>query len=171
MLTGSVFKGKTTLAQLVASKLCPEAWWINLTERKPNEVDNVFLALAGQIESGDCSSLVVIDDLKISPMAHRVYRDSLALVLHRASATGRGVLLTAQGASSNSAVVQDFNNVDLLEVPEMSPEETEIACVEQGCPESFSKVRGHVGHDVDQGTSQTGPGSVGRTRCSRLAQT
>lgn len=143
LLTGTVHKGKTTLAQLVASRLCPAAaWWINLTERPPDQVDNLLLALASRIESEDCPNLVIIDDLDVSPKAHRGYRDSLALVFHRASAIGRGVILTAQGASSDSSVVQDFNNVHLLEVPEMSTEETESLCSEHGCPEALSKVWG-----------------------------
>jgi hypothetical protein len=135
LLTGSVYKGKTTLAQLVASALCPEAWWINVTEREPIQVDTLLLALARRIESGNCPSLVIIDDLNVSSSAHRVYRDSLALVLLRTKATGRSVILTAQGASSNSAVVQDFDNIELLDVPELSTEETATLCQEHGCPE------------------------------------
>ena len=138
LLTGTVYKGKTTVAQLVSSTLCPEAWWVNLTGRQVDQVDNVFLVLAGRIESGDCSNLVVIDDLDISPEAHRVYRDSLALVLHRASTTGRGVILTARGGTSDSVVAQDFNNVELLEVPELSSTEIETLCVEHGCPHEIA---------------------------------
>lgn len=138
LLTGTVYKGKTTVAQLVVSTLCPGAWWVNLSDRKSDQVDNVLLALASRIENGDCPSLVVIDDLNISPAAHRVYRDSLAMVIHRASATGRGILLTAQGGSSNSSVVQDFKNVELLDVPEMDSDEIEALCVEHGCPHKLA---------------------------------
>ena len=140
LLTGTVYKGKTTLAQLVASALCPEAWWINVTERKPVEIDNIFLALATRIEAGNCPSLVIIDDLDISSGAHRVYKGSLALVLHRAKARGRSVILTAQGASSNSAVVQDFGDIELLEVPELSTAETATLCQKYGCPESLTEM-------------------------------
>lgn len=164
LLTGSVYKGKTTLAQLVASRLCPDAWWISLTERKLSEVDILFLALAGQIESGDCPSLVVIDDIDISPKAHRAYRDSLALALHRASATGRGVLLTAQGASSDSAIAQEFSNVELLDVPEVSDEETAVFCLEYGCPEELSKVWG----SIVKGTTRGHPKLV-QVRIAELA--
>lgn len=142
LLTGTVYKGKTTLAQLVALTLCPEAWWISLTGLSLGQADIVLLALAAQIESGDCPSLVVVDDMDISPTAHRVYRYSLELVLHRANATGRGVILTAQGASSDSAVVQDFNNIQVLDVPELSTEETETLCLEHGCPEALSNIWG-----------------------------
>jgi hypothetical protein len=144
LLTGSVYKGKTTLAQLVASALCPEAWWINVTEREPIQVDTLLLALASRIGTGNCPSLVIIDDLDVSSTAHRVYRDSLALVLHRAKATGRSVILTAQGASSDSAVVHDFTNIELLDVPELSAEETATLCHEYGCPESLTKIWGSL---------------------------
>ncbi len=144
LLTGSVYKGKTTLAQLVASRICPTAWWINLTERKLNEVDNLFLALASQIESGDCPNLIIIDDLDINPKAHHAYKDSLRLVLARANTTGRGVILTAQGASSNSAVVDDFINIELLDVPELSTAEAKDLCREHGCPENCSQDWGKL---------------------------
>jgi hypothetical protein len=151
LLTGSVYKGKTTLAQLVASALCPEAWWINLTERQPIEVDNIFLALAGRIETGNCPSLVIIDDLDVSSAAHRVYKGSLALVLHRANASGRSVILTAQGASSNSAVVSDFGNIELFVVPELSTEETVGLCQEYGCPEPLAALWGSLVNGTTSG--------------------
>lgn len=142
LLTGSVYKGKTTLAQLVASTLCPEAWWVNLTGLSYGQANIIFLALSNQIENGECPNLIIIDDLNISPTAHRVYKDSLALVLLRANATGRGVVLTAQGASSDSAIVQDFNNIQVLDVPELSTEETKALCLEHGCPEALSDIWG-----------------------------
>lgn len=176
LLTGSIYKGKTTLAQLVASTLCPEAWWINVTERTPIEVDNIFLALAGRIEIGDCPSLVIIDDLNISSVAHRVYKLSLALVLHRARSTGRCVILTAQGASNNSAVVQDFDNIELLDVPELSTEETAALCHQYGCSKSLTALWGSLvtgatsGHPklvqvriaelVSRGWPQPGPNDI-----------
>jgi hypothetical protein len=144
LLTGSVYKGKTTVAQLVSSALCPEAWWVNLTERRSEEVDNVLLALADRVESNECPSLVVIDDLDISPAAHRVYRDSLALIMHRGSARGRGVILTARGTSSDSARVMDFRSLEILEVPELSCREIEALCVEHGCPPELATTWGSL---------------------------
>ena len=144
LITGTVHKGKTTVAQLVSSTLCPGAWWINLTGRLFDQIDIIFLALAGRIDKGDCPSLVIIDDLDLNPAAHRVYRDSLALVLHRANAKGRGILITAQGGTSDSAVVQEFENVDLLEVPELSPEETKALCLEHGCPHETAASWGSI---------------------------
>ncbi len=67
-----------------------------------------------------------------------VYRDSLALVLLRASTTGRGILFTAQGGSTDSAVVQDFNSVEVFDVPELVSDEIAALCVERGCPIEFA---------------------------------
>lgn len=133
LLTGTVHKGKSTIAQLVASTLCPEAWWVNLTERRLDQVDNLFLALAGRIEHGDCPGLLIIDDLNISPSAYRVYRNSLLRVLHRADTSGLGILLTAQGDSSELISTSDFKNIEILDVPELSTDEVQILCVEHGC--------------------------------------
>lgn len=144
LLTGTVHKGKTTVAQLVSSNLCPDAWWVNLTGRMPDQVDNVLLALASRIDSGDCPSLVAIDDLDISPMAHLIYRDSLALVLHRATSTGRGVILTAQGGSSDSVVVHDFRNVEIIEVPELSTDEIKALCINHGCSRDLAAFWGSL---------------------------
>jgi hypothetical protein len=144
LITGTVHKGKTTLAQLVSSMLCPEAWWVNLMGRQPNEVDNVLHALADRIESGDSPSLVIIDDLDIGPAAYRVYRDSLALVLLRASNTGCGIILTARGGPGDSAITHDFEMVLPFEVPEMTPEETEALFIEHGCPHEIAKFWGSL---------------------------
>lgn len=144
LLTGTIHKGKTTVAQLVSANLCPDAWWVNLTGRMSDQVDNVLLALANRMECGDCPSLVVIDDLDISPVAHRVYRDSLALVLHRATTTGRGVILTAQGGSSDSAVVHDFYNVEILDVPELTADDTTTLCIDHGCSHDLATFWGSL---------------------------
>jgi hypothetical protein len=142
LLTGTVYKGKTTVAQLISSELCPEAWWVNLTGRRLDQVDNVLLALADRIESGDCPSLVVVDDLDIGPAAHRIYRNSLALVLHRASAAGRGVLVTAQGGTSDSAIMMDFDNIELFNISELTSVEIEKLCIDHGCPQDIAIMWG-----------------------------
>ena len=80
----------------------------------------------------------------LRPTAHRVYRDSLGMLLHRATTSGHGVILTAQGVSNASSAVRDFANIELLDVPEMDDEETASLCSEHGCPEALSKIWGSV---------------------------
>src|SRR5450631_2720874 len=71
LITGTVYKGKTTLAQLGAASLCPDAWWVSLTERPIKDVDNLLLALAQRTELGIAPSLIIIDDLDITQKAYR----------------------------------------------------------------------------------------------------
>ena len=138
LLTGTVYKGKTTLAQLVALARCPDAWWLSLSERRPEQVDSILRLLANAIDTGACPGLVVIDDLDISPTAHRVFGRSLALVVHRSGSSGRGVLLTARGTTSESAQLSQLGAVEAVEVPELTVEEVEALCLEHGCPSSAS---------------------------------
>ncbi|MGA4045154.1 hypothetical protein ACI2VF_00790 [Ralstonia nicotianae] len=142
LLTGTVFKGKTTVAQLVAGTLCPDAWWIRLTGRQADQVDTLLRALAGEIDSGACPALLVLDDLDISPSVHRVYRDSLAMLLHRIHASGRAVLMSAQGSTIDVAQLAQWDGVEIIEVPELQPEEVERLCIQEGCPEEDAEFWG-----------------------------
>ncbi len=151
VLTGTVFKGKTTLAQLVADTLCTDAWWINLTGRQTDQVDSIFLALADEIESDICPSLIVIDDLDISPTANRAYLNSLALCLHRARTSCRAVLLTAQGGSSDTALLSDFQGIEIFEVPELTMEEVVRLCLQERCPASEARIWGFTVHAFSRG--------------------
>ncbi len=142
LLTGGVFKGKTTLAQLVLSRLGQDSWWISLVERSPVEVDNILLALSREIEDDKSPPIVVLDDLDVSPTAYRTYRDSLALVMHRSIASGRAIIITAQGASSDAFEASSFPNLEVLDVPEIESEESTTLCVSQGCPENLALTWG-----------------------------
>lgn len=152
LLTGTVYKGKTTIAQQVVASHFPDAWWVNLTDRRADQVDNVLLALGSEIDRGSCPGLVVIDDLDISPLAHRTYKGSLSLLLHRTRAMGQGVILTAQGGSSDSAQLSEFGRLDVIEVPELGLDEVKALCILEGCEAEdadawavsvFTFTRGH----------------------------
>ncbi|HEV7442213.1 MAG TPA: AAA family ATPase, partial [Steroidobacteraceae bacterium] len=91
LLTGTVHKGKTTIAQLVANELCEDAWWFSVASRGGAETDRLFRALAGAIDSSAAPAVIVIDDVDLSPVAYEAYRQSLALVVSRATRSGRGI--------------------------------------------------------------------------------
>lgn len=138
LLTGSVYKGKTTIAQLVANTLCPDAWWFPVTMRSGTETDNLMRALAAVVSDESTPPLIVIDDLDLSPSAHAAYRQSLALLASRASRSGRGLLLTAQGTSSGTAQLSEFTGIEAVDVPEMSVQEVQQHCLDNSCPREFS---------------------------------
>lgn len=134
LITGSVYKGKTTLAQLAAASLCPEAWWINLSDRQPRETDNLILALGQRIEQDDVPNLVILDDLDITESSYRTYRTSLQLLSQRAHGAARRLLITARGDATNASVVRDIKNLELVEVEALDHEELANLCVANGCP-------------------------------------
>ena len=138
LLTGSVYKGKTTVAQLVANALCPDAWWFPVSLRSGTETDNLMRALAAVVSDEPVPSLIIVDDIDLSPSAHAAYRQSLALVVSRASRAGRGLLLTARGTSSVTARLSDFIGIEAVDVPEMSVQEVEQHCLDNGCPGKLS---------------------------------
>lgn len=140
LLTGSVYKGKTTVALLVANTLCPDAWWFPVSMRSGTETDTLMRALAAVVSDESVPSLVVVDDIDLSPGAHAAYRQSLALVVSRASRAGRGLLLTARGTSSGAAQLSDFAEIEAVDVPEMSVDEVQQHCFANGCPEELSQA-------------------------------
>lgn len=151
LLTGGVFKGKSTLAQLAVKQLGQESWWVPLSDRTPHQVDNLLLAAAKEVEQGSAPSAVVLDDLDVSPGAHRVYRDSLALLLQRATNSGVAVLITAQGATVQSFDQHNFPSLAVVEVQEVSAEEATDLCRDHGCPQELARTWGTLLHIVTAG--------------------
>lgn len=139
LLTGTIYKGKTTLAQLVANALCPDAWWFPVANRTGVDTDTLLRALAGVVADESVPPLVVIDNIDLSPSAHAAYGQALALVVSRATRAGRGLLLTARGDSGETTQLSDFAGIEAIEVPEMSVEEVQQHCLDNRCPESLSQ--------------------------------
>lgn len=140
LLTGTVYKGKTTVAQLVANELCPDAWWFPVASRSAVDTDNLLRAIAAGIADDSAPSLVVVDNIDLSPSAHAAYGQSLALLVSRATRAGRGLLLTARGESGETAQLSDFAGIEAIDVPELSVEEVQQHCLSNGCPEDLSQA-------------------------------
>lgn len=150
LLTGTIYKGKTTIAQLVANELCPDAWWFPVSSRSGVDTDNLLRALATAIADESAPSLVVVDNIDLSPSAHAAYGQALALLVSRATRSGRGLLLTARGDSAETAQLSDFTGIEAIDVPELSVEEVQQHCLSNDCPEGLSQawaafIRGATG--------------------------
>ncbi|MBM9912915.1 MULTISPECIES: hypothetical protein [Stenotrophomonas] len=140
LLTGTIHKGKTTIAQLVANALCPDAWWFTVASRNVVDIDNLLKAIAACISDESTPSLVVVDNIDLSPNAHAVYGQTLALLVSRARRSGRGLLLTARGESVEAAELSDFDGVQAIDVPEMHVEDVQQHCLSNGCAENLSQI-------------------------------
>jgi hypothetical protein len=137
LLTGSVYKGKTTIAQLLAAEFCPTAWWLKFTGRRADQVDTLLLALANRTEGMDCPALIILDDLDTTLSALNVFGTALQLLLHRADLGGRAVLITAQGRL-DASFTPNMAGVVTMVIPELDETDISNLCVEFGCPLDLS---------------------------------
>lgn len=151
LLTGSVHKGKTTMAQLVGHAVCPDAWWFPLANRTAVETDNLLRALAKAIRGPDVPSLVVVDNIDMSPLGLSGFGAALAMVVVQAARSKRSLLFTARGESSGSEQLASVAGFEVIDVPTMSPSEVAEQCQAYGCPEDLSDIWGALICSLTQG--------------------
>jgi hypothetical protein len=151
LLTGTVFKGKTTIAQVVAHDICPDAWWFPVTSRSGKENDTLLRALGAAIELRTTPRLIVLDDVDLSGSALSAFHNSFALVLNRAAISDCSVLLTARGSSENSLSTNDYKNLAMVDIPELSVEEVKSHCEANACPNALVKAWGLFIHTSTRG--------------------
>lgn len=134
LLTGSVFKGKTTIAILASLATTPNAWWIDLSERPSSAVRDIFAFLTMIIERRETPELIVLDDLNTSEASKKTYGQSLRKLIFMAKSAGKAVLLTAQG-SSDAFQKSDAKTwgVVVLDIPSMNESEIQTECINAGC--------------------------------------
>jgi len=134
-LSGSAFKGKTTLAMMVAHRVTMAARWIDLSGRDPGANRDVFDLMSMTLDGLDSAALLVFDDLDTSASSRKVYAASLRQMLHRAELAGKAVLITAQGQSESlSAEVASDWGLVMLDVPPLTAQEAQTLCLNLGCP-------------------------------------
>ena len=134
LLVGSAFKGKTTIAQVVAQDAGLDASWTELSGRTPAATSDALRLLALTIDRPAGPSLLILDDLDTSANARRVYATSLRQLVHRAGVAGVALLFTAQGHTE--ALEQEVASswgVDVVVVPAMPHAEVAEHCVDFGC--------------------------------------
>lgn len=151
LLTGSVHKGKTTLAQLVGHAVCPEAWWFPLANRTAVETDNLLRALIAAMVRSDAPSLIVIDNIDMSPLAFSGFDAALTIVVSQAVRSGRALLFTARGESAESEQLAPVAGLEVIDVPTMSPGEVDEQCQVHGCPADRSGIWGALICGLTQG--------------------
>jgi hypothetical protein len=140
LVTGTVGKGKTTLVQLVLGALDISSLWIDLAGADATWEKLLFPQLVDHMDDSKFPTVIVLDDLNLSPGRQSVYGTALADLLRRAESTGRSIVLTAQGESSASAAQQRFVGVEVVHVPEISIEEAKALCIDHGCPSEIADL-------------------------------
>lgn len=147
LLAGSVFMGKTTIAQVVARDCGLRGAWTELSQRPPAAVAEAFKLLALTLDRPGGPDLLIFDDLDTSPLARRTYATNLRQLLHRAEVAGKALLFTAQGHSQSlEREVAESWGIQVVQVPEMPVEEVTAHCSARGCPAERAKSWGAIVH-------------------------
>jgi len=97
VLAGSVGKGKTTLAKLVALAARKNCLWIDLSGRESPFAEAALIALAFYLEDRYQPSLVVIDDFLIEPSSPQGLWTSFAILQRACRSSGSQLLITTKG--------------------------------------------------------------------------
>jgi hypothetical protein len=134
LLTGSVFKGKTTLAILAARRLCPEAWWVELAERPATQIREILTLLYQSIDTPVCPNLIVLDDLNTDGTYRAVYGGALNRFLLKAKLSEKSILITSKGTTVTleNEVIEAWS-VYKFDVAAMNEDEISTHCVQFGC--------------------------------------
>ena len=151
LLTGSVHKGKTTVALLVGNAVCPDAWWFPLANRSAVETDNLLRALAASISGPDVPKLVVVDNIDISPTGLSGFDAALAMVVTQAARSKRSLLLTARGESTDSEQLTALAGFSIIDIPTMPADEVSDQCQAYGCSQDLSNIWGPLIFSLTQG--------------------
>lgn len=135
LLTGSVFKGKSTIAAVIAASTCPDAWWISLSDRNAAQVQDIFKLVTLLIESPSAPLMIVLDDLNLCATFKRVYINALRKLIHRANTGQKSLFLTAQGQSQElDTETRETLELEFIDVPALQEAEISGHCVALGCP-------------------------------------
>lgn len=135
MLSGSVYKGKTTLAALLVHRSGIATQWIQLTEREASAITDIFSLVILTFDDPNGPGIVVFDDLDTGAKARRAYAPVLKKMVHRARLAGKTLLFTAQGQSEalTNEIAEEWGLVQ-IEVPALEANDVKALCLSMGCP-------------------------------------
>ena len=135
MLSGSVYKGKTTLAAILVHSSGMATQWIQLTERDASAIADIFRLVSLTFDDSNSPAIVVFDDLDTGAKARRAYTPALKKMVHRARLAGKILLFTAQGQSEvlTSEIADEWGLVQ-IEVPALEADDVKALCLSMGCP-------------------------------------
>lgn len=139
VLAGSVGKGKTTLAKLVAFAAHKDCLWIDLSGRESPFAEAALASLALTLEDRDRPSLIVIDDFLIEPNSPQGLWTSFAMLQRVCRNSGSQLLVTTKGIPRerlDARLISSGANVQQIE--DLSAAEVKEFLEKLGCPTTMS---------------------------------
>lgn len=139
ILAGSVGKGKTTLAKLVAFAARKDCLWIDLSGRESPFAEAALAALALTLEDRARLSLIVIDDFLIEPNSPQGLWTSFAMLQRACRNSGSQILITTKGIPRerlDARLISAGANIQKIE--DLSGAEIKEFLEKLGCPTTMS---------------------------------
>jgi Integrase core domain/ATPase family associated with various cellular activities (AAA) len=137
LLIGSTGIGKSTLAACVA-QTWERIFWVSLRRNAPESISVGLRRLTAAISTNQGQSLIVLDDIDLTPAAIREFESQFASLLIVAKDKASPVLLTSQRESLQIGRLFSDYAQSSIRVPSMSLDEIRAYCVQQGCQEPDS---------------------------------
>jgi hypothetical protein len=139
VLAGSVGKGKTTLAKLVALASRRECLWVDLSGRESPFAEAALIALALNLEDRGRSFLVIIDDFLIEPTSPQGLWTSFAMLQRACKRSGSQLLATTKGIPQERLDARLTSAGALVQpLEDLNEAETKDLLERLGCPSAMS---------------------------------
>jgi hypothetical protein len=132
LLIGSTGIGKKTLAACVA-QTWENIFWVSLRGNAPESISVGLRRLTAAISTNQGQSLIVLDDIDLTPAAIREFESQFASLLIVAKDKASPVLLTSQRESLQIGRLFSDYAQSSIRVPSMSFDEIRAYCGQQGC--------------------------------------
>lgn len=150
LISGTVGKGKTTLAKLVAAAGY-RCIWIELAGRDAEYVEDALAEVSQVVSKSNDCQLIVVDNFDIELGVSRAHWNGLELLNRACRMSGKFLLLTAKGIPPDriDGRLKVFGTT-ILSVPDFDISEIETFFSEMGCPKNECLVQ--LAHDTMEHT-------------------
>lgn len=139
VLAGSVGKGKTTLAKLVAFAAREDCLWIDLSGRESPFAEAALAALALTLEDRARPSLIVIDDFLIEQNSPQGLWTSFAMLQRACRNSGSQLLITTKGIPRERLDARLISaGANIQQIEDLSGAEVKEFLEKLGCPTTMS---------------------------------
>lgn len=135
VIQGGAGRGKTTLANLIASAISGSWFWVNFTNRDSLQTVQLLQQLAIAVSNQSAQVNIVLDDLNLQPQELRQYEEALGVIVYRILERGAKLLITSQHKLSNNLIRRlGVSSSVAIHVPDFTISEIEQFAQQLGCP-------------------------------------
>ena len=135
VIQGGAGRGKTTLANLIASAISGSWFWVNFANIDSSHSVQRLQELAIEVSNQSSPVNIVLDDLNLQPQELRQYEEILGIIVYRGRERGAKLLITSQNKLPNNLIRRlGIPQSVSIHVPDFTISEIEQFAQQLGCP-------------------------------------